>query len=362
MRLQRLRVERLRIVAHVDIEPDPGITMLVGPNGSGKTSILEALYLLGYGRSFRSPTRDVLIRRGESDLAVFAEVKPTAETSLRRLGLTCSARRWEARIDGDPVATLGDLLRCCPVVCFEPGSHALIAGPSDVRRRYLDWGLFHVEPTFASLWRRYHRSLKQRNALLKMAPAPSALDAWDAELSDAGTQLNELRSRYANELIAPLQAAGAALMPEAGPPELRYSPGWRLDRERLDLALIAGRERDMATGYTSVGPHRANWDVCYPALPNREAFSRGQEKLTALICVLAQAAHFAAHLGHWPIVGLDDLASELDREHQRRAVDAVAATGAQVWITGVEAPSGLQKCGATVTTFHVEQGDVRRAV
>jgi len=362
VRVERLRIERLRIVEAVEIEPGPNIILMTGPNGSGKTSVLEALHVLAYGRSFRSASREVLIRRGSVDFSIFAEVRAAADTGTHRLGLACSSRGWQARVDGDSVATLGELLRLCPVVCFEPGSHALIAGPSELRRRFLDWGLFHVEPSFPAIWRRYQRSLKQRNALLKSGQSRDALDAWDAEISDSGQQLHALRQSYSANLLSHLSAAAAKLMPEAGAPLFRYAAGWRSDRETLAQALSQSRERDLATGHTHVGPHRANWELIYPELPMRESFSRGQEKVTALICVLAQAEHFAKACGHWPIIALDDLASELDETHQQQAIAAVAQCGAQVWITGTCAPAGLAGYGKTVTTFHVEQGSVRRTL
>ncbi|MGQ0801154.1 MAG: DNA replication/repair protein RecF [Pseudomarimonas sp.] len=362
MRVERLRVERLRIIESVEIEPGPGIALLIGPNGSGKTSVLEALHVLAYGRSFRSPSREVLIRRDCDDFSIFAEVQLEADAARRRIGFACSARAWQARVDGNSVSTLSELLRLCPMVCFEPGSHALIAGSSELRRRFLDWGLFHVEPTFTGVWRRYQRSLKQRNALLKCGQGREGLDAWDAEIADSGEQLHALRQGYASALLDHVAAAGADLMPEVGRPVLRYTAGWRNDRDSLAQALSHSRDRDMATGHTNVGPHRANWDLTYPGLPQRESFSRGQEKLTALICVIAQAQHFAKLCGHWPLIALDDLASEIDQEHQRRAIAAVANVAAQVWITGTAEPAGLEPYRDSLTSFHVEQGRVRRAV
>ena len=362
MRLERLHIERLRIIESAELQPGPSVNLITGGNGAGKTSVLEALHLLAYGRSFRSPTREVLIRRGLPDFSVFAEVRSAPNGIPHRLGLLCSTKGWQAKVDGENVATLGELLRHCPVVSFEPGSHALIAGPSELRRRYLDWGLFHVEQAFPDVWRRYQRALKQRNALLKSGHPGDELDAWDSELADVGEQLHALRARYAAQLIHFLRTVAASLMPEAGEPSLHYAAGWRVERESLSAALTSARDRDIFTGYTGVGPHRANWTLTYPALPQRESFSRGQEKLTALICVLAQARHFADARGHWPIIALDDLGSELDSTHQERSLALVASSGAQVWISGTSAPAGLNALAVPVTTFHVEQGNVVRTV
>ncbi len=362
MRIERLHIERLRIVESAELHPGPRLNLITGPNGAGKTSVLEALHLLAYGRSFRSPTRDVLIRRPHGDFAVFAEVRASPDSVPHRLGLQCTARGWQAKVDGENVPTLGELLTHCPVVCFEPGSHALIAGPSDLRRRYLDWGLFHVEQAFPPIWRRYHRALKQRNALLKSGQPTEALDAWDSELVDAGEQLHALRLEYARQLSQHLIAIATVLMPEAGEPCLDYIAGWRVDRESLSVATLAARDRDLATGHTNVGPHRANWTLTYPALPQRESFSRGQEKLTALICAIAQARHFSEVRGHWPIIALDDLGSELDAPHQESAIQCVSETGAQAWITGTATPAGLSGLASGPVTFHVEQGNIHRAL
>ena len=362
MRIERLLIERLRIIKSAELEPGPQLNVITGANGAGKTSVLEALHLLAYGRSFRSPTRDVLIRRTHSDFSVFAEVRSSPEGVPHRLGLQCTAKAWQAKVDGENVPALGELLSHCPVVCFEPGSHALIAGPSDSRRRYLDWGLFHVEQGFTSIWRRYHRALKQRNAQLKSGQSTEALDAWDRELADAGEQLHAMRREYARQLRGHVTAVAKVLMPEAGEPCLDYIAGWRVDREPLPAALSAARDRDLATGHTNVGPHRANWALTYPALPQRESFSRGQEKLTALICVIAQAEHFAEVRGHWPIIALDDLGSELDVPHQEVAIQCVLRSGAQAWITGTAVPAGLSDVGNAASRFHVEQGKVHRAL
>mgnify|MGYP006207275865 FL=1 len=133
------------------------------------------------------------------------------------------------------------------------------------------------------------------------------------------------------------------------------------DREHArGRANDRARDRDRAAGYTTVGPHRADWRIDYSALPQRETLSRGQAKLTALACLLAQAQDFARRRGEWPIVALDDLASELDRHHQRRTLERLLASGAQVFITGTEPPAGLAGTGVAPTLFHVEHGAVQR--
>lgn len=354
MRLTRLDVRQLRCLGEVEFRPAPGLNLITGGNGAGKTSLIEAVHLLGYGRSFRGRVRDGLIRSGQPHLELYAEWLD-GQGRARRAGLRHAGGDWEARLDGAPAPSLTELCAELAVVTFEPGSHELIAGGAEHRRRFLDWALFHVEPGFLPVWRRYARALKQRNALLKRAPAVSALAPWDRELAEAGESLSRLRGDYLARLELVLVATAGEFLPELGPAGLRFLPGWRRDESSLEDALLLGRERDLALGYTSQGPHRADWRVDYLGLPGREALSRGQEKLTALACVLAQARAFAADRGEWPLVCLDDLGSELDRPHQHQALASVLASGAQVLLTATESPS-LPPGVEPAARFHVERG------
>ncbi|KFN50734.1 DNA replication/repair protein RecF [Arenimonas composti] len=357
MQLTRLDIAHLRILEQVRFCPAPGLNLVTGGNGAGKTSLIEAVHLLGYGRSFRGRVRDGLIRSGQPHLELYAEWQDVCARA-RRAGLRHTGGGWEARIDGAPAPSLTELCAEIAVVTFEPGSHELIGGGAENRRRFLDWALFHVEPEFLPVWRRYARALKQRNALLKRQPAPSALDPWDRELAEAGEALTRMRDGYLRRLEPVLVATAAEFLPELGAAGLRFLPGWRREEQRLADALLLARERDLASGHTAVGPHRADWQVDYLALPGREALSRGQEKLTALACVLAQARAFADDRGEWPLVCLDDLASELDRPHQEQALTAILASGAQVLLTATDAgtlPPALQP----ERRFHVERGVLR---
>ncbi len=358
MQVARLEFSGLRCFDSGQLLPGPGINLLLGANGSGKTSVLEALHLMAYGRSFRGRVRDGLVRNTAAAVEVFVEWAE-AGGRPRRAGLRHQGQAWEGRLDGAPLGQLGDLCAALSVVTFEPGSHALVMGAAESRRRFMDWGLFHVEQEFLMLWRRYARALKQRNALLKGRQRDGQLDAWEHELDHAGTLLTQHRERYLQQLQPYLAATAQALLPEAGETELRFQPGWRREEVSLADALLLSRDRDLATGFTSVGPHRADWRIVQAAIPGREALSRGQAKLTALAALLAQAEHQAAIRGDWPVVALDDLASELDRPHQRLVLQRLRDYGAQVLVTGTEPPAGLTDAGAPHFLFHVEQGSIR---
>lgn len=356
MKFESLRIAGLRNLDSVALTPASGINVFVGPNGAGKTSILEAAYLLSHGRSFRAGSRDVLLQRGASSLSVFAEVRRRDERT-RRLGLGREGSRWQARVDGDTAASLGALVQECAVVCFEPGSHDLVAGASDDRRRFVDWGLFHVEHGFVNQWRRYQRALKQRNSLLRSGSPvePSWIEPWENELGATGEAITAYRKTYLDKLLPYIRAFVANVLPELGMFNVRYRAGWDEEESLLD-ALSARRVRDLARGHTTVGPHRADFAVSFEQAPLREHLSRGQEKLTALACLLGQAALHAELKGEWPVICLDDLASELDRTHQEWVVQQLLGRDAQVLVTGTDVPDALSN--QDVSVFHVEQGAV----
>ncbi len=357
MRLRRVRLENLRAFAALDLGLERGWNLFLGPNGAGKTTLLEAAYLLSHARSFRAGAKDALVRRGEDRYSVYGTVEYAGGSALG-VGLARESGGFEARIGGEPVI-LTELLRRVAVACFEPGSHELISGPADGRRRFLDWGVFHVEHTFLRVWRAFQRALRQRNALLRAGGSSAELEPWDLELARSGAELAELRRRCAARLGPVVSTTLRDLLGELGAAEFRLDSAWSSEAEALEQ-LALGREDDRRRGFTMRGPHRTDWSIAFEGAPRREHLSRGQEKLCALGCILSQAKVFAAEQGEWPIVCIDDLASELDIAHQEQLVRALGAVDAQILVTGTHEPPALAATSQRAATFHVEPGRVVR--
>ena len=355
MIVDRLRLEHFRCFQRAEVHFAPGFNLITGDNGSGKTSVLEALHLMAHGRSFRGRVRDGLIRRGQTALDVIVDWHAD-EDLPHRAGLRHFGGQWQARLDGQDVQQLGQLVSALAIISFEPGSHALIDGASELRRRFLDWGLFHVEQDFMPSWRRYTRAQKQRNALLRQRVPVRQLEAWEFELAAHGEAITRLRDAHVANLQPYLDRRMATLLPELGTAKLRLFAGWKTSDFSLGDALLLARERDLALGHTTVGPHRADLKIGLEGVP-AENLSRGQTKQLALAMMLAQAELLADSFGHWPVLQLDDLGAELDRSHQERTVAALAGSGAQVMITGTETPAALVGSTIPVSTFHVEHGD-----
>jgi DNA replication and repair protein RecF len=274
-----------------------------------------------------------------------------------KLSLALDGAGWAARVNGDKVANLAAALGEFALVCFEPGSHSLISGGSAVRRRFFDWILFHVEHGYLAAVRDFRRILSQRNALLKKGSSNAELDIWDREFVRASIPLAELREKVFRNYAIELAKILSIFLPELGAPDISLRRGWPNEDELADV-VARSREQDRFRGHTTRGPHRADWSIKFENAPSRDQLSRGQEKLCALACVLAQAQVYAAAKGEWPVIALDDFASELDAKHQAIALEMLSSTPAQILISGIEIPSSLQ-AGSALRVFHVEHGTLK---
>lgn len=355
MHLTRLSIDAVRCLRQVEVVPCAGLNLFLGGNGAGKTSVLEALYLLGSGKSFRFGGHEAVIAHGARMLQLYAELEHGGR--FERVGFERARSGWRALRNGEKVGELAELAGLVPVVCFSPESHLLVSGASEVRRRFFDWIVFHVEPEFATAYRRYARALRQRNALLKQEPDSRSLSVWTIELAEAGETLSDLRSRVLPDFSALLVNALNKLLPEAAPFAVSYRRGWRDGMpllERLQMLQV----RELALGHSLAGPHRSDWLVEINGHEIREHGSRGQQKLVALASVLVAARLYTQRRGEPPLVALDDLSSELDVEHQRRALLECAALRAQLWVTGTQRTPAMDEWIGEIRTFHVEQGHI----
>lgn len=355
MKIAKLRIASLRCLTDVELAPNPSLNWLVGPNGSGKTSLLEAIHLLSHGHSFRGGARDSLIRRGSAGFTILAEIEDSDH--VHAVGMARSMGGWQLRVDGQDVPTLAAVLRRCATICFEPGTHELIAGSAEGRRRFLDWGVFHVEHASLTPWRPYRRVLRQRNMLLRTDGPAEQLELWEAELERFAAPIEQQRQNYVELLKSHVGLIARRFLPELGNARFDYYSGWNTEQP-LSEVLAAQRQGDAKCGYTRSGPHRADWRLIFQDAPVREHLSRGQVKLAALACTLAQGSIYAAQLGTWPIMCVDDLESELDLPHRQLVFQHLFSSRAQIWLTATQLPEGSHP-GLPRTVFHVERGHVR---
>ena len=334
MTLQRVQVSDFRCLHSAELDLDPHFTLVSGPNASGKTSVLEALYVLGRGRSFRTRRLDNLIRSGAGAFIVFGE----ALIAERRIGLGVegSTHGVRAKIAGQRVSSLAELAAALPVQIIDPEVHRLIEEGPSRRRRFLDWGVFHVEHEFVHRWQKYHQVLKQRNAALEaQLPAP-VVAAWDIELVRWGNQIHDSRQRY----MAALTPRAAELVKRLLDLELdlSYRSGWARDLS-FEEALKNSDKRDQDMRSTQVGPQRAEIVIRLNGSLVKDRISRGQQKLLAAALLMAQLNLFPEDgPGHVkPTLLLDDPAAELDSARLSGLIREVSCHAVQLVVTSLSA-------------------------
>jgi len=353
MWVKSLSINNLRNIVSTQIVPDSCLNCFIGDNGAGKTSILEALAVLSKGRSFRTGQTASLVGPGGTNLQVISTIENEAGAT-HQLGMERGADYWSARHNGGDVTQLSELTQLLPHVLLEPSSHTLVSGPPDGRRKYLDWGVFHVEHDYLMLWRRYNRVLKQRNAALRQSNL-LVVKSLDPQFISLGEKLHQARTHHAGLLNELLQQKLPIFNSTLEGISLSYRKGWSGDG--LAEATQHSHVRDMDRGSTGPGPHKADLYLALDGVPARERLSRGEQKAMTAAMIMAQA-QLICDSGEKPILMLDDLSSELDAVHLGKVLGAGLELGLQIWLTGTVLAPAIEACDASSTVFHVEHGKV----
>jgi len=361
MRIANIRIKDVRSLSVVEVDPDPCINVLVGPNGSGKTSFLEAVHILSLGRSFRTRKIRAVIRHEADALTVFGQIDGGSSGESYAIGIEKSVTAARFRVDGEEVRSVSKLARRLPVMVIAPeGLKALLEG-SEHRRRLLDWTLFHVEPRYLEVLQQYGHVLRQRNAALRSSGGREVereLDVWDEQLGQHGEQLDAFRRKHVES--PRMVKITAEVIRNVLNEELtwEYWGGWEPD-QRLQAAVFARRARDRQVGFTTVGPHRA--DIIWKGQRGmaRENLSRGQGRLLVMAFEVAQVSYVMGHKGVRPVLLIDDLSTELDIVSMQRFLSRVDALGLQVFISSVlDAVVTLIRPTVSARVFHVERGRI----
>ena len=328
MTLSLLQVTDFRCLQSAKLDLDPHFTLISGPNASGKTSLLEAMYVLGRGRSFRTRRLEHLIRHGVERFVVFGEV----DTANRRvpMGVEGSRAGIRAQIDGDKPSSLAELALQLPVQIIDPEVHHLIEEGPSRRRRFLDWGVFHVEQSFVGHWQRYQQVLKQRNAALKAHQPRAIVSVWDSDLVRSGELLSAARARYVTALSPRAEALGRKLL--GMELSLSYRSGWAKDQSMAE-ALQQSWAHDQEAAATQIGPHRAELAIRVDGTSVKDRISRGQQKLLAAALLIAQLKLFPEGSPVQPSLLLDDPAAELDDERLAGLIREVSSQSVQLIVT-----------------------------
>lgn len=363
MALALLQLTGFRNINNAALQFSPTINLIYGENGSGKTSILEAIYLLAHGRSFRTSKPQKVIGHQHSQLVLHGKVQ-WAQQLLSVGMLRDRLGEWQLKLNGEKVQRVADIATLLPVQLITPDSFRLFFGGPKERRQFFDMGLFHVEPSFFELWVLFNKVLKQRNALLKSKqPYGDNYRFWDLQLCETAVALQQMRQQYINQLLlalTPLLQDIEALQQL----ELELTPGWAMkqgDAAELMQQLQQNFSSDLKFGYTQLGPQKADLRIKIAGEYADEFLSRGQLKMLLFALKVAQSNVIFSRGHKQPLLLIDDLASELDDHSKRHIFSFLHHINSQVFITAIEAAQVLPLVSGTeVGLFHVEHGQIVR--
>jgi DNA replication and repair protein RecF len=349
--LEHFEALQFRCFEHVALELNGGSAGLVGPNASGKTSLLEGLYVLAYGRSFRSSDRRQLLRVGGSSLRLEAEISdPLGSAKLVSRG---EPQALQFSINARQVGVTEVATRF-PVHLIDPSVHRFIEGSPQERRRLLDTGVFHVEPTYLAEWRQFRRVLRQRNAALKSGYPRRDAPIWDLQFSSVAARVDTTRREYVRSWSVAFQEVAESLgLLDAS---LEYRRGWP-ESSKLDRVLDEGIDHDVSMGSTQAGPQRADVRISLGGRPARRVASRGQQKLLASALVLSQLK-LMKQPSHEAILLIDDPGAELDVDNLGKFLGLIAGLPMQMIVT-TTFPAALEAL-PRLQMFHVKQAGVER--
>lgn len=323
MILHQLNIHSLRNIQQSSYTLNPDFTVFYGPNGSGKTSVLEAFYLLSTGYSFKTRETLPLVRSTDPYLTVFAKTVNNDTLSLRK----AISGSTQAKINGEVCRSNSELSRFLPcLVIYQDIFQIIDAGPS-VRRSLLDWGVFHVKHEYHSLWMDYRQVLKQRNALLRQKARKQEFTPWDKHLVRLALDLDTLREEYIIDWSIMFQYFLKKLSDIEC--SIEYYSGWRKRDSSLEQVLESQFISDIHRQYTQSGPHQADIRIQTPYLTAKRVLSRGQQKIILIAMKLAQAKL----LGKPCLYLFDDLTSELDSFHVKQLLDCLQCIEGQKILT-----------------------------
>lgn len=333
MFLTQLEISHFRNLDTFSIEPHASINLLTGENGAGKSSVLEAIQCLSTAHSFRTRKPRELIARNDDAYQVSARFDDEDENE-HRIGLSRSRDgSLTMRVDYQGIGSVAEATRIFPVKALTPDSHALIQDGPELRRQFMDWGVFHVEHRFYDAWRSYRRALSQRNRCLREQRPASEVRSWTDPLATNGNHVDQYRRQYVTLLQRALINRLEMLTQPLGI-EIHYRGGWQSTLS-LNEALEKNLEHHQRMRTTTDGPHRAELSITVDDVSARQTLSRGQQKLLVYLMHLAQLDVQNESGGHRAVILCDDLLSELDGSAAANVVDQLQAVAGQLFITGV---------------------------
>lgn len=357
--IEQLKACSIRNLGEFSIEPSPKLNFFYGPNASGKTSILESVYLLSRVKSFRSKRIYDVISRGDKKLQVFA--KGSNQGKAFSVGVEKGRGITRIKFDGEIIQTASEQAKRLPVYILTPDHHILFTGTPKNRRHWLDWSLFHVEQNYLIVWKSYHRALRHRNALLKSERTinSSEMTGWENLMCEEAIKIDSMRKEYISDLNRLLNGKHVPVV-LSGTVKIDYLNGGYTEQGLASL-LAENRKEDVKRGYTSLGPHRTDIVFSYEDFNVAKHLSRGQTKLFSAALVSSQIEKLQ-NTGVDAMVLIDDLDAELDEESSIKMLNLLLANNIQTFVSSLTRPEWIQQAKDENSVFHVKHGKIQKMV
>ncbi len=371
MALRRLIVRNFRNIEKTELQFSPNFNFIYGLNGSGKSSLLEAIAYLGLGRSFRTHKFTNLIGYESTQFSLYGELDKSEQTL--KIGISKGRQnKSQLRVNGDNVTRAADLAKLLPLQVINSQSFDLLEGGPGARRRFLDWLVFHVKHDYGATWSQATRCLKQRNALLRAGADQKEFAVWDEQLINLTSTLNLARvevleqfmpvaQNYTNQCDYFVEKA----LQQKEPLKIRFLSGWNKEQTYREI-LESNFHRDSQLGYTSAGFHKADIRLEVGGKQVHEVYSRGQQKSVISALLLAQLEFLCKRPGSECLLLVDDLPAELDKNNIEMFIKWVSnLTNVQVFISGISINNVVslwlnitEKEQQTYKVFHVKHGQI----
>jgi len=351
MAISQLSLTDFRNLRSTTLDVNSRFNIISGDNGSGKTSLLEAIYVLCQAHSFRTHQLKQCINHDKSGFLLFGRFDD------HKAGLAKSDKRLEIHVDGESIKRRSELVRKTPINIVNSDSFVLLDGAPQKRRAFIDWCMFHVEPGYAEQWRLFQHALRQRNRLLKSRQDTNLLDYWDKHIIEPSLSLSAMRRDYCKKLQAIVADELCEILSGISF-ELEYQQGWPDDLS-LEDAINSSRPRDIRSGFTNTGIHRDDLKFLSQGRNASEILSRGQGKRVCLALLLAALKVVSKSKQNRIILLIDDLNSELDSTAQNLVYQQLVEMDLQIFISNIDSVVPQPVIGKEIKLFHVEHGIIR---
>jgi len=353
MAIEELQCHEFRNLENTTLTFNPKLNIIIGSNGSGKSSLLESIYTLSTSKSFRTKHLKNCIKHKSEKFILFGKYKNHS------IGIQKESNKMLIKVNNRIINKRSELAKIQSVLAIDSTSFELITAGKQKRREFLDWGLFHVKPSFSAVWIKYRNILKQRNYLLRSKNIKE-IDYWDKHLIIFNEEINQFRKTLLKEIIEQykLNHQDSSILSDV---TIEYNQGWKKG-QNFQEALKEKFSTDLKRGFTSVGAHQSDIKFSIADKEIKDVFSRGQIKTLVINLYLTLMDYVYKNSQSKPIFIIDDLVAELDINTIKDVIVSLIEKDYQIFISSIEYDDFFKELQIEKTVFHVKHGEVNTQI